>query len=137
MELCPYLQFDGTCAEAMTFYAEVFGGRCEVQLVKDSAAAVEFPAEVQDQVLHARLDLGDVELMGSDGVGAPYEPVQGMSVMVGFDDFDKSKRIFDRLAKYGEVTMPFAPTFWAAGFGMCRDRFGIPWLVNCDVPQTD
>jgi uncharacterized glyoxalase superfamily protein PhnB len=23
-------------------------------------------------------------------------------------------------------------TFWAARFGMCVDRFGIPWLVNCN-----
>jgi PhnB protein len=28
--------------------------------------------------------------------------------------------------------MPFQKTFWSAGFGMTRDRFGIPWMVNCD-----
>ncbi len=30
------------------------------------------------------------------------------------------------------VTMPFAKTFWAAGFGMLVDRFGVPWMVNCE-----
>jgi PhnB protein len=27
--------------------------------------------------------------------------------------------------------MPYSKTFWAKGFGMCVDRFGIPWMVNC------
>jgi PhnB protein len=26
--------------------------------------------------------------------------------------------------------MPFGPTFWTSGFGMCIDRFGTPWMVN-------
>jgi len=28
--------------------------------------------------------------------------------------------------------MPFGTTFWAAGFGMLDDRFGIPWMINCE-----
>jgi hypothetical protein len=28
--------------------------------------------------------------------------------------------------------MPLEKTFWAARFGMVVDRFGIPWLINCD-----
>jgi PhnB protein len=27
--------------------------------------------------------------------------------------------------------MPYGKTFWAKGFGMCVDKFGIPWMVNC------
>jgi uncharacterized glyoxalase superfamily protein PhnB len=26
--------------------------------------------------------------------------------------------------------MPLQETFWAKRFGMCTDRFGIPWMVN-------
>jgi PhnB protein len=26
--------------------------------------------------------------------------------------------------------MPFSPTFFSNGFGMCVDKFGIPWMVN-------
>jgi PhnB protein len=28
--------------------------------------------------------------------------------------------------------MPYGETFWAKGFGMLVDRFGIPWMVNCE-----
>ena len=38
------------------------------------------------------------------------------------------------LADNGTVTMPFQETFWAKRFGMCTDRFGIPWMVNCAKP---
>ena len=27
---------------------------------------------------------------------------------------------------------PLAETFWAAKFGMFRDCFGTPWMVNCE-----
>jgi PhnB protein len=29
--------------------------------------------------------------------------------------------------------MPIAKTFWAERFGMLTDRFGIPWMVNCEA----
>jgi PhnB protein len=27
--------------------------------------------------------------------------------------------------------MEFQKTFWLSGFGMCIDKFEIPWMVNC------
>jgi len=30
------------------------------------------------------------------------------------------------------VTMAIGETFWAVRFGMLTDRFGIPWMVNCE-----
>jgi PhnB protein len=29
--------------------------------------------------------------------------------------------------------MPIAETFWSPRFGMCTDRFGVPWMVNCQA----
>lgn len=28
--------------------------------------------------------------------------------------------------------MPMEETPWAERFGMCNDRFGVPWMVNFD-----
>jgi PhnB protein len=33
------------------------------------------------------------------------------------------------------VTMAFAKTFFAKGFGMCVDQFDIPWMVFCPAEQ--
>lgn len=41
----------------------------------------------------------------------------------------------ESLAAGGTATMPFGETFWAKGFGMCTDRFGTPWMVNCAKPM--
>jgi len=31
--------------------------------------------------------------------------------------------------------MPLNKTFWGAYFGMCRDKFGIQWMISYDQPQ--
>ena len=42
----------------------------------------------------------------------------------------EAERAFDALAEGGEVGAPFGATFWSKGFGMCTDRFGVPWMVD-------
>src|SRR5438445_6720 len=47
----------------------------------------------------------------------------------------EAERIFKALSENGTVTMPLQQTFWAVRFGMLVDRFGIPWMVNCEGPR--
>ena len=35
----------------------------------------------------------------------------------------------------GKITMPLEKTFWESYFGMLTDRFGINWMVNCELPS--
>lgn len=35
MSFAPYLNFNGTCKEAMTFYTRVFGGTLSIQHLRD------------------------------------------------------------------------------------------------------
>ena len=44
----------------------------------------------------------------------------------------EAERLFRALAENGQVQMPIQETLWAARFGMCVDRFGISWLINCE-----
>jgi PhnB protein len=46
----------------------------------------------------------------------------------------EAERIFATLADGGKVTMPVQETFWAQRFGMVTDRFGTPWMINCEKP---
>mgnify|MGYP003622951944 CR=1 FL=1 len=50
-------------------------------------------------------------------------------------DLPEAERIFHALAEGGKVGMPIGETFWAFRFGMTKDRFGIPWMVNCEKPM--
>jgi PhnB protein len=69
----------------------------------------------------------------SDAPPDRYEKPQGMYVSIAPKTYADGERIFNELAAGGTVEMPFQETFWAAGFGMTVDRFGIPWMVNCDA----
>jgi PhnB protein len=42
------------------------------------------------------------------------------------------ERLFEASAERDKVVMPLTPTFWAARFGMCVGRFGVPRMVNCE-----
>jgi PhnB protein len=47
-----------------------------------------------------------------------------------------AERIFKALAEEGKVKIPLEETFWAERFGMVVDRFGVPWLINCEKPSA-
>ena len=57
---------------------------------------------------------------------------EGFTLSVQGKSVEEGKRLFDALSAGGKVTMPFAETFWAKGFGMLVDKFGVPWMVNCE-----
>jgi len=62
--------------------------------------------------------------MGSD-MPDRYEKPKGISVSIGENNLGEAGRIFNALDDGGTVQMEFQKTFWAAGFGMLVDRFGI------------
>ncbi len=54
-KLNPYLNFNGKCREAMTFYKECLGGEVTFMEVSTSPMAAELPAEMKDHIMHAQL----------------------------------------------------------------------------------
>lgn len=133
MNVTPYLLFNGNCAEAFKFYEQALGGKIDmISTFAGTPAAEHAPPEWQDKVMHASMTVGDTRLMGSDAPPGQYSQPQGLSVALGLNDAAKGEQIFNALAENGTVQMPYQPTFWAAGFGMCVDRFGIPWMVNVE-----
>jgi PhnB protein len=95
-------------------------------------AAEHVPSEWRNKNMHARLVLGDKILMGSDAPPEHYEEMKGFSVTLGIDKPAEAERIFHALAESGTVRMPIQETFWAQRFGMLVDRFGTPWMINCE-----
>jgi PhnB protein len=131
MQINPYLTFDGTCAEAFAAYARILGGTVEFsQTFGETPAAKDMPAEWQDRVMHAQIRSGGQVIMGSDAPPPYFEKPQGISVSLVYDAVEEGRRAFEALAEGGTIRMPFEPTFWAKGFGMLVDRWGIPWMIN-------
>ena len=134
MQLNPYLFFKGDCEEAFRFYERVLGGRIVAMLTHEGTPSAEHtPAEWRSKIIHARMVVGDQVLMASDAPpGHQEDAMKGFSINVGVDDPAEAERIFHALAEGGTVRMPIQETFWAVRFGMLVDRFGTPWMVNCE-----
>jgi PhnB protein len=129
-----YLNFPGTCAEAFKVYESIFGGKI-IAMMKAENAEMGGPDFV-GMIMHARMTVGDGLIMGSDAPPSRFKTPQGFSVSVMVDTPAEADRIYAALAEGGSQTMPIVETFWALRFGMCQDRFGTPWMVNCEKPMA-
>lgn len=134
MQVSPYLFFNGNCEEAFNFYAKTLGGKVQA-VMKYAGSPADVPADWQNKVMHALLVLDDKTLMASDAPPGNYHQPQGFSISYGAKDPADADRVFRALSESGTIRMPMEETFWALRFGMCVDRFGIPWMVNCDRPS--
>ncbi len=136
MQLNPYLMFDGTCEEAFKFYEGALGGKI-VAMMRHEGSPMEsqVPAEWRQKIMHARLTIGDEVLMGSDCPPNQCEPMKGFSVTLSIENPTEAERLFQALSPGATVQMPIQETFWAQRFGMLVDRFGTPWMINCEKPM--
>ncbi len=133
MQLNPHLHFNGQCEDAFKFYQQCLGGNIQTMMTYgDTPMADQVPSEWREKIIHATLIVGETALMGADVPPDQYEKPGGFSVAIQLNDPAEAERIFRELSESGTVTMPLQQTFWAARFGMVVDRFGIPWMVNCE-----
>ncbi|MFB2839829.1 VOC family protein [Floridanema evergladense] len=136
MQLNPYLMFNGQCEEAFKFYEQCLGGKITDMMTyaesPEPATQEEIPSDWRNKIMHTSLMIGNQELMGSDSPPQYHQETKGFSVTITLDDPVEADRIFHTLAENGTVQMPFEKTFWAYRFGMLIDRFGIPWMINCN-----
>jgi PhnB protein len=135
MQINPYLSFNGKCAAAFKFYEKVLSGKLLMMMTYgESPMAAQTAPDHKDRIMHARLAVGDMLLMGADAPPQFYTPMQGIVVTIGVDTPAEAERVFTALAENGTVRMPIQETFWAQRFGMLIDQFGTPWMVNCEKP---
>jgi PhnB protein len=135
MQTGTHLHFNGNCREAFDFYASTFGGKIVFSMTYgESPAAGQTCAQSRDKIIHARIDFGGQFLLGCDAPAEHYRTPEGFNVMAAVEQPAEAERIFATLADGGKVTMPVQETFWAQRFGMCTDRFGTPWMINCEKP---
>lgn len=137
MQFLPYLNFDGTCAEAMKTYHRIFGGELSPLMTFGSTPGCEqLPPEARDRIMHVSLDCDGGILMASDtfpdqcadSLGSP-------AVAISFPEVARAREVADQLAEGGQVQMPLAETFWVEAFASVKDRFGIVWLINGGKPK--
>lgn len=132
MEPTVYLNFNGDCREAMTFYAQVLGGEVTgVYSNKDAPNPESRMPGGDDLVMNMAVRFGNTIVMASDAPAPFYETPQGFSVNVSPASKAEAERVFAALSKDArKISMPLGETFWADAFAMFTDKFGTPWMIN-------
>lgn len=130
----PYLIFDGTCREAMQTYERILGGKMQAMMTfAEAPPGSGMPPGSEDRIMHACLAHDGGVLMASDSMrGMTFEPMQGMFVTLTYPDAAAAHKAYAALADGGREIMPIAKTFWSDAYGMLVDRYGTPWMINCD-----
>lgn len=131
MQVRPYINFGGNCAEAFRFYEQLLGGKILNILTQGQMPSGGPPVapEMKDKVIHARLSLGDTTLMGSDVSTDRYQPTRSAYLTLNVDSDAEAERIYAALSEGGEVFMSMQETFFATRFAQLRDRFGVLWMI--------
>jgi PhnB protein len=139
MNLIPYLYFDGTCADAMTFYAEAFAGTISsLQRWSEMPPNPNFPIsdEQKNRVMHAHLEAKSFSLMASDGQPGTEHKGGNISLSLNFEDVAEGEKLFESLSSGGTVETPLREMFWGAKFGQFTDKFGIDWMFNITLARA-
>lgn len=130
MKLYTHLNFGGNCEEAFRYYEEHLGGRITaIMRVSDLPAEVTPPPGSPQAIIHARMDVAGVELIGNDVPPERFAPVRSSYLYLDVDTPEDAERIYAALAEQGEVGIPLGKTFFAERFAQLRDRFGTLWTV--------
>ena len=131
MKLNPYLNFNGNCRAAFSYYEQHLGGKVQMMMTHaEGPPNPNIPPEWGTAVLHAQIQLGEDVLMASDVPPARHQPMRSAYLYLGLTSVEEAERVFAALTDGGEVLMPMTETFWAARFGMARDQFGVLWMVS-------
>jgi PhnB protein len=133
--LNPYVTFAGNAREAMEFYQQVFGGGLALNTFGQYGAPDTPEA---DKIMHGMLEAPNgFTLMGADTPpGMEHHPGDNMAISLSGDDADELRGYWEQLSAGGTVSVPLEKQMWGDEFGMCADRFGVPWMVNITQPQS-
>jgi len=136
MELEPYLFFYGQCEDALNFYSRVFGGKIEgIMRFEGSPMESQVPPDYKKKVMHARFKSPSLRFLAADGRPGTNQQGGNISLSLGSLSLAEAQRVWEKLAEGGRVEMPFSDMFWGAKFGSLTDKFGIDWMINCELPK--
>ncbi len=135
MKLNPYLNFNGNCRAAFQYYEKHLGGKITAMMTHSEApGGSPHGPELASAILHARITLGDTDVMASDVPPDRHQPMRSVYLSLSVAGPVEAERVFAALSQGGEVFMPLQETFWALRFAILRDQFGTLWMVSAERP---
>ncbi|HZG57321.1 VOC family protein [Paenibacillus sp.] len=137
-KLTPYITLEGRAKEAIRFYEQAIGAEVLSMVTYGEMPGMPdtFTEELKGFVAHARLKVGDSELMLSDTpAGSPMGDGKRVTICITSNAVEQSKRIFEALKQDGQVNMPFKEESFSPGFGDVTDKFGVTFQIYTEIEQ--
>lgn len=139
-------KFDFLCLNSLTYFdvlsQEIFGGELIKRPVKGSKMENE---RNKDYLMHCVLQIdGKPIIMASDEMNPKaadevrtYEH-PAVTININFNDEADIDRAYEKLSANAQcIKVPLCKQFWGAKFGMLIDKYGIPWMMNCEMPPAE
>ena len=138
VKLTPYITLEGRTKEAIAFYEQTIGA--EILSMATYGDMPDMPDTFTDDmkslVAHAKLKVGESELMFSDAPGgAPLANGKRVTICITTNDVEKSKRIYEALRQDGQVNLPFQEESFSPGFGDVTDKFGVTFQIYTEIDR--
>lgn len=127
MRLDIYLNYRGNCEEAFRFYERQLGGRITEIVRHREQPNPNVPDDWKEKIVHARLEIGTMVLMGADIPQA--EPMRSAYLTLSLDREEEAERLYALFADGGQIFMKMEKTPFANRFAMLRDKFGTSWML--------
>jgi PhnB protein len=137
MKLHTYLNYGGNCRQAFRFYEQHLGGKITMMMTHGELPAPnDVPPDWTNAILHARISIGETQLMGADVPPERFQPMRSAYLSLTVDSIDEAERIYALLSDGGQIFMPMEETFFAFRFAMLRDKFGTNWMILHERPRA-
>ena len=133
-QLANYLFFTTNCEPALAFYTACgLGEVMELRRHGTDGAPLHNEA-IRGKVMHAKFEGPGILFYASDNDDA--EPMRGSAHLLLLDSQEETRLLFEQLAEGGRITTPLGLQPWGAYYGKLTDRFGVQWMLNCQLPAA-
>jgi PhnB protein len=136
MKLHTYLNYGGNCEQAFRFYEQHLGGKITMMMTHGQQPnAKDVPPAQTNAMLHARMNIGETELLGADVPPERFQRMRSVYLSLSVSSIEEAERIYALLSDGGQIFMPMEETFFAFRFAMLRDKFGTSWMILHERPR--
>lgn len=136
VKLTPYITLEGQVKEAIAFYEAAIGAEVLSMATYGDMPNMPdtFNEELKDLVAHAKLKVGEAELMLSDAPGGMLVAAgKRVTICITTNSVEQSRRMYDALRHNGQVNLPFQEEPFSPGFGDVTDQYGVTFQIYTEL----
>ncbi|HWO76632.1 MAG TPA: VOC family protein [Bacillus sp. (in: firmicutes)] len=131
----PLLVMDGNAKEAIQFYEKVLDAKViSIQTYREipEFPGMTFPEKIMDLVTHARLQVGETDLILYDSPGFPLHKGNQVSIFLTTNEVEETQRIYEALQHGGWVNGSLEETSFTPAQANVTDKFGVTFTIVTD-----